>query len=97
MVPSGQFSKDLTVFEQHRQEWSRSHPGEFVVIQEGVIAEGFFGTYADALSGLRHGLPDLSPPHCSSSSPWPPSGPPAVGCPTTRGTSSISTSTWRLH
>jgi hypothetical protein len=54
MVPSGQFSKELTVFEQHRQEWSRSHPGEFVVIQEGVIAEGFFGTYADALrAGLQ--------------------------------------------
>jgi len=42
------------VFEQNRQEWSRSHPGEFVVIQGEEIAEGFFGTYADALrAGLR--------------------------------------------
>ena len=54
MVPSGQFSAELRVFEQHRQEWSRSHPGEFVVIQGNDIAEGFFGTYADALrAGLK--------------------------------------------
>ncbi len=54
MTPSGQFSAELTVFEQHRQEWSRSHPGEFVVIQGEEIAEGFFNTYADALrAGLQ--------------------------------------------
>jgi len=54
MVPSGQFSEELKVFEKHRQEWSRSHPGEFVVIQDRVIAEGFFGTYAEALkAGLQ--------------------------------------------
>ena len=54
MAPSGQFSAELRVFEQNRQEWSRSHPGEFVVIQGEAIAEGFFDTYADALrAGLQ--------------------------------------------
>lgn len=54
MAPSGQFSAELAVFEQHRREWSRSHPGEFVVIQGDEIADGFFDTYADALrAGLR--------------------------------------------
>lgn len=54
MAPSGQFSTELTVFEQNRREWSRLHPGEFVVIQGEEIADGFFSTYADALkAGLR--------------------------------------------
>jgi hypothetical protein len=54
MAPSGQFSAELTVFELHRREWSRSHPGEFVVIQDEKIAEGFFQTYAEALkAGLQ--------------------------------------------
>jgi hypothetical protein len=54
MVPTGQFSAEQSVFEQHRKEWSRSHPGEFVVIQGDEIADGFFGTYADALrAGLQ--------------------------------------------
>ena len=49
-----QFSTELRVFEQHRREWSRSHPGEFVVIQGEEIAEGFFDNYADALrAGLQ--------------------------------------------
>jgi hypothetical protein len=54
MASAAAFSVELTVFEQHREEWSRSHPGEFVAIQDEVIAEGFFGTYADAFrAGLR--------------------------------------------
>ncbi len=54
MARTGPFSAELEVFEQHRQEWSRSHPGEFVVIQGEEIAEGFFDTYADALrAGLQ--------------------------------------------
>jgi hypothetical protein len=54
MAPSSQFSAELRVFEQHRQEWSRSHPGEFVVIQGHEIADGFFADYADALrAGLQ--------------------------------------------
>lgn len=54
MAGSGQFSTELTVFEKHRQEWSRSHPGEFVVIRGDEIADGFFGTYAEAIrAGLQ--------------------------------------------
>jgi hypothetical protein len=54
MAPTGTFSDELKVFEQHRQEWSRSHPGQFVVIRGDEIADGFFGTYADALrAGLK--------------------------------------------
>lgn len=49
MATASQFSAELGVFEMHRREWALSHPGEFVVIQDGVIAEGFFGTYAEAL------------------------------------------------
>ncbi len=42
------------MFEQHREEWSRSHPGEYVAIQDDDIAEGFFSTYAEALkAGLQ--------------------------------------------
>jgi hypothetical protein len=48
------FSAELEVFQQHRDEWVRSHPGEYVVIQDGVIMEGFFGTYAAAFkAGLQ--------------------------------------------
>lgn len=54
MKQTNQFSAELGVFERHRQEWSRSHPGEFVVIQGNAIVEGFFDTYADALkAGLQ--------------------------------------------
>lgn len=54
MATTGAFSTELTVFEQHRQAWSDSHPGEFVAIQDNVIAEGFFDTYAEAFkAGLR--------------------------------------------
>jgi hypothetical protein len=54
MAQGGQFSAELRVFEENRQEWSLSHPGEFVVIQGQEIADGFFGTYAEALkAGLR--------------------------------------------
>jgi hypothetical protein len=54
MSASALFSTELEAFEKHRQEWSRSHPGEYVVIQGDVILEGFFGTYAEALkAGLE--------------------------------------------
>jgi hypothetical protein len=53
MEPTNQFSRELGVFEEHRQEWSRSNPGRFVAIQGEDIA-GFFATYADALrAGLK--------------------------------------------
>ncbi len=48
------FSVELEVFQKHREEWLRSHPGEFVAIQEDVIAEGFFETYGEAFkAGLQ--------------------------------------------
>jgi hypothetical protein len=54
MATTGLFSAELTVFEKHRQEWSRSHPGEYVAIQGDVIVEGFFGTYAEAFKAGLH-------------------------------------------
>jgi hypothetical protein len=62
MTPTDPFSTELKVFENHRKEWSRSHPGEYVVIQDEIIAEGFFRTYAEALKvglqkfGVRRGF-----------------------------------------
>ena len=54
MATTNPFSAALQVFEQHREEWSHSHPGEYVAIQDGVIAEGFFGTYEEAFkAGLQ--------------------------------------------
>ena len=48
------FSRELQLFEQHRKEWSRSHPGEFVVIQNETVVEQFFGTYTEALkAGIK--------------------------------------------
>lgn len=53
MAPTGPFSVELKVFEEHRKEWSRTHPGAYVAIQDKIIA-GFFDSYADALkAGLR--------------------------------------------
>ncbi len=48
MAPTTLFTAELRVFEKHRKEWLRSHPGKFVAIQGDVIAEGFFGTYEEA-------------------------------------------------
>jgi len=62
MATTGPFSAELNVFEQHRQEWLRSNPGKYVVIQDDVIAEGFFSTYAEAFKaglqkfGVRRGF-----------------------------------------
>lgn len=54
MAASSLFSVELGIFEMHRAEWSRSHPGEYVVIQGDVMAEEFFASYADAFrAGLR--------------------------------------------
>jgi hypothetical protein len=48
------FSDELKVFQENRDEWVRSNPGKFVVIQDSTVAEGFFDTYSDALrAGLR--------------------------------------------
>ena len=53
MPDEGLFSAELDLFEQHRQEWSLSNLGRFVAIQDGVVIEEFFSTYAEA---LRAGL-----------------------------------------
>jgi len=54
MAVTEPFSEELKVFEKHRDEWSRSHPGEFVAIQDHVIVEEFFDTYARAFrAGLQ--------------------------------------------
>jgi hypothetical protein len=44
--------KELTVFEQHKQEWLRSHPGDFVVIAGQTVA----GFYKDYESAFKAGL-----------------------------------------
>jgi len=62
MAPIATFSAELKVFEQHRKEWSHSHPGQYVAIQDDIIAEGFFGSYAEAFKaglqkfGVRRGF-----------------------------------------
>jgi len=54
MASTAPFSIELSVYEEHRQEWSQSYPGKFVAIQDDVIAEGFFGSYTEALrAGLQ--------------------------------------------
>jgi len=54
MASGGPFSTELQVFERHREEWLRSHPGAYVAIQDDVVAEGFFASYAEALkAGLQ--------------------------------------------
>ena len=54
MTATVTFSTELKVFERHRKEWSKSHPGEYVAIQDDVVVEEFFSSYADAFkAGLR--------------------------------------------
>jgi hypothetical protein len=53
MGSAGVLSFELKVFQQHRDEWLRSHPGEYVAIQDDAIA-GFFSSYQDAFkAGLQ--------------------------------------------
>jgi len=48
------FATELELFERHRREWSKSHPGEYVVIQDHTIVDGFFSDYATAFkAGLQ--------------------------------------------
>jgi hypothetical protein len=62
MAPTESFSEELGVFELHRREWAVSHPGEYVVIQDQAILDGFFATYAEAFRagltkfGVRRGF-----------------------------------------
>jgi hypothetical protein len=53
-MTTGSFSEELRVFQEHRDEWLCSSVGKFVVIQDSVVAEGFFDTYSEALkAGLQ--------------------------------------------
>ena len=62
MATTGPFSTELNLFEQHRKEWARLHPGAYVAIQGNIILEEFFGTYAEAFKaglqkfGVRRGF-----------------------------------------
>lgn len=52
MAADEALTTELQIFDQHRKEWVKTHPGEFVVIV-GTIVEGFFGDYETA---FREGL-----------------------------------------
>ena len=46
---------EIQVFEEHREEWSRTHLGKYVVIQDKKILDEFFDEYADAFrAGLEN-------------------------------------------
>jgi hypothetical protein len=54
MASTAEFEVELKVFEEHRKAWSSTNPGEYVVIQDDVILDGFFREYAEAFkAGLR--------------------------------------------
>jgi hypothetical protein len=54
MAHTAEFAAELKVFEEHRKEWSFTHPGMYVVIQDTVVLEGFFQEYAEAFkAGLQ--------------------------------------------
>jgi hypothetical protein len=49
-MADSQFSNELEVFEKHRNGWLHSGAGKYVAIQDSVVVEGFFETYAEALN-----------------------------------------------
>lgn len=54
MAEQTSFQRERQVFERHRQEWFQSHPGAYVAIQDDVIVDGFYTSYAEALrAGLK--------------------------------------------
>ena len=45
---------ELSIYQEHRDEWVRDHTGTFVVIQDKTVVDGFFDSYADAVrAGVR--------------------------------------------
>ena len=44
--------EELRIFEHHKQDWLRTHPGDFVVISEATVA----GFYPDYESAFKAGL-----------------------------------------
>ena len=54
MSSTASLSAELEIFEKHRKEWAKSHEGEFAVIQDNIILQDFFGSYADAIkAGIK--------------------------------------------
>ena len=54
MSPTDPLSAELKLFDQHRVDWSHSHLGKYVVIQDTVVLPEFFSSYADAFrAGLK--------------------------------------------
>jgi hypothetical protein len=54
MTLAAPLDAELQVYEEHRNEWSREHLGEYVVIQDGRFLDQFFKEYEDAFrAGLR--------------------------------------------
>lgn len=53
MATENLLETELKVFEEHREEWSRTNRGRFVVIQGERILDDFFDDYPDA---FRAGL-----------------------------------------
>jgi hypothetical protein len=47
--------RELRVFEQHKREWVRSNPGEFVVIS-GTKVAGFYPDYESAFNAGLHAV-----------------------------------------
>ena len=53
MAAEEALTTELRIFEQNKQEWLKSHPGEFVVIV-GTAVAGFFKDYETAFrAGLK--------------------------------------------
>lgn len=50
---TGELSVELRVFEQHRHDWLRSNPGQFVVIA-GTSPAGFYRDYESAFRAGIH-------------------------------------------
>jgi hypothetical protein len=54
MASTSELEIELKVFEENRGEWSRAHPGKFVVIQNNEVLDDFYSDYAEAFkAGLR--------------------------------------------
>ena len=52
-MATDELTTELQVFDQHRKEWVKTHPGEFVVIV-GTTVAGFFADYDTAFrAGLK--------------------------------------------
>lgn len=52
MTKENNLEEELVVFEEHRREWVRSNPGDFVVILGSKVV----GFYPDYESAFRAGL-----------------------------------------